>query len=215
MSELLKKVSVPFHACVKLAGSVTVYTDPFGLKECPHDADLILVTHSHHDHLSPEDIAKVKKPGAVLVLPTSEKGKGEGLGFAADEVKYLAAGETLEILGVTVEGVAAYNKLKPFHPKKNGWLGYVIGLDGVRYYVAGDTDATPEARSVRCDVALVPVGGHFTMDAKDAAKLVNAMAPKAAVPIHYGSGVIGSMEDAEKFRALLDAGIQSEILLKM
>lgn len=210
---MLERVSVPFHACVRLAGEAVVYTDPYGLTGAPHDADVILVTHSHYDHLSPEDIQRVRKQETVLVLPASEADRAEGLGFSREKVVTLSPGERGKTGGVTVEAVADYNEGKPFHPKQNGWLGYVVTLDGVRYYIAGDTDDTPEARAVSCDVALVPVGGTYTMDAREAAGLVNAIRPKAAVPIHYGS-VVGSRADAEKFVSLLDAGIESAILMK-
>lgn len=210
---MLERVSVPFHACVRLVGKAVVYTDPYGLTEEPHDADVILVTHSHYDHLSPEDIERVRKPETVLVLPASEADRAEGLGFSREKVVILSPGERGKAGGVTVEAVAAYNEGKPFHPRQNGWLGYVVTLVGVRYYIAGDTDDTPEARAVSCDVALVPVGGTYTMDAREAAGLVNAIRPKAAVPIHYGS-VVGSRADAEKFVSLLDAGIEGALLMK-
>ncbi len=209
---LLEKVSLPFHACVKLTGSMTVYVDPYGLKEDSHDADLILVTHDHYDHLSPEDIARVRKESTVLVLPASSKGQIGTAGFSSVQAWTLTPGESCRVGGVEVTAVAAYNKGKPFHPKANGWLGYVVELDGVRYYIAGDTDDIPEARAVRCDVALVPVGGTYTMDAQAAAELVNAIAPKAAVPTHYGS-VVGGEEDAERFCALLDDSIEGAILM--
>jgi len=209
MRELLSKITVPFHACVRLGGSVTVYTDPYGLKIAPHDGDLVLVTHSHYDHLSPEDLARVCTPDTVLVLPAGDREKGEAAGFMGDKLITLTAGEKVQVKGVTVEAVAAYNLGKDFHPKKNGWLGYIVTLDGVRYYIAGDTDDTSDARNVLCDVALVPVGGTYTMDAEQAAELVNAIRPKAAVPIHYGL-VAGSEADADKFISLLAPGIYGE-----
>ena len=211
MNDLLKAVSVPVHASVKLTGSVTVYVDPYEWQGEPHDADVILITHTHFDHFSPKDIAKVAKGDTVLVLPDSEKAKGPEAGFSGEKLVTLTAGGRVELLpGLAVEGVAAYNIWKEFHEKANGWLGYVVELDGVRYYVAGDTDDTSEAREVRCDVALVPVGGTYTMDARMAAELVNAIKPKAAVPIHYGT-VAGRATDGETFRQLLDPAIVCQL----
>lgn len=210
---MLERISVLNHASVKLTGEkFTVYIDPYGLSGAPHDADLILVTHSHFDHLSPEDIEKVRKPGAALVLPASEGAQAGGLGFGGEDLLLLKPGGRGAIRGVEIEGVASYNRNKPNHPKSNGWLGYVVTLNGLRYYIAGDTDDTPEARSVKCDVALVPVGGTYTTDAEEAAALVNAIRPRAAVPIHYGS-IVGSQKDAERFLALLAPGIEGKRLL--
>lgn len=203
---MLEHIKILHHACVRLEGSVIVYIDPYDLKTAPHDADLVLVTHGHYDHYSPEDIAKVSKEDTLLVLPASEGKKDPA-------VVTLAPGESGEVKGLTIRGVAAYNKMKPFHAKGKGWLGYVVELDGVRYYIAGDTDDTPEARAVSCDVAVLPVGGTYTMNAKAAAGLANALRPKAAVPYHYGS-VVGSEKDAREFVALLDPAIEGKMLLE-
>ena len=155
------KYEVLNHACVKLQGSVVVYADPFGLTVEMHDADLILITHDHYDHLSPDDIAKAAKQGTVVVVPASVNYSG-----AYRAVK-LAPGEQTELCGVGIEAVPAYNINKKFHPKENGWLGYVVTLDGVRYYIAGDTDDTPEARTVKCDIAFPCVDGNDGGDDDD------------------------------------------------
>jgi L-ascorbate metabolism protein UlaG (beta-lactamase superfamily) len=118
-----------------------------------------------------------------------------------------------DINGISFETVPAYNRLKPFHPKTAGWVGYIFCLDGKRIYVAGDTDATPDAKKVRCDVALVPVGGTYTMNASQAAELVNTIRPAAAIPTHYGS-VAGSAADAESFREKVDPAVHVEIKME-
>lgn len=207
---MLERIKVLHHACVRLEGSITIYVDPYELKTAPHDADLILVTHGHYDHDSPEDIQKVAGAGSTLVVPASE---GQRTDFTGETLVTIAPGEAKELKGVTIRAVAAYNKMKPFHPKRKGWVGYVIELDGIRYYIAGDTDDTPEARAVSCDVAVLPVGGTYTMNAKAAAQLANALRPKAAVPYHYGS-VVGSEKDAREFIALLDPAIEGKLLLE-
>ena len=109
--------------------------------------------------------------------------------------------------------VPAYNTNKTFHPKENDWIGYIITLDGIRYYIAGDTDITEENRKVKCDVAFVPVGGTYTMDFKEAAQLINEIQPKIAVPIHYGS-VVGKVQDAVDFVGLLYPITKGMILMK-
>ena len=114
---------------------------------------------------------------------------------------------------ITFEAVPAYNTNKLFHPKKNGWVGYILEIEGIRYYIAGDTDITEENKKVKCNVAFVPVGGTYTMNAKEAAELVNTIKPEIAVPIHYGS-VVGTKKDPEKFIKLLNSEIEGVILMK-
>ncbi|MBQ3918374.1 MAG: MBL fold metallo-hydrolase, partial [Oscillospiraceae bacterium] len=160
-------ITVNAQSSIRIAdGDRVIYADPFRIQGEPHDADIIFITHEHFDHFSSEDIEKVKKDGTVIVVPESMAGKVHG----AVTIK---AGDRTVIGGIEVEAVRAYNKLLPFHPKSAGWVGYILTVGGSRIYIAGDTDATDEAKAVRCDIALVPIGGKFTMDAKAAAALVN------------------------------------------
>ena len=117
------------------------------------------------------------------------------------------------VQGIKFETIPAYNTNKTFHPKENDWVGYIITLDGIRYYIAGDTDITEENRKVKCDVAFVPVGGTYTMNYSEAAELVNIIKPKIAVPIHYGS-IVGTKQDATNFIKLLHSSIKGIILMK-
>ena len=117
------------------------------------------------------------------------------------------------VQGIKFETIPAYNTNKTFHPKENDWVGYIITLDGIRYYIAGDTDITEENRKVKCDVAFVPGGGTYTMNYSEAAELVNIIKPKIAVPIHYGS-VVGTKQDATNFIKLLHSSIKGIILMK-
>lgn len=183
----------------------TVYIDPFRMREEPHDADIIFITHDHHDHYSPEDIAMVAGKDTVIVLP--EKMAGTDTGMRTVTVK---AGESGEINGLAFEAVPAYNNLKPFHMKNAGWVGYILSVDGRRIYVAGDTDLNEDNKKIKCDIALVPIGGKFTMDAKEAARLINIIKPETVIPTHYG-GIVGSEADAEKFASLVEPPIKVEI----
>lgn len=198
-------ISINAHSSIRIGAEKVMYFDPFHLKQDPHDADIVFLTHDHYDHLSPEDIARVKKEGTVFVLPASCKAAAEKNGL--DRCVYLTPGETAEVCGVPVEAVAAYNNLKPFHPKKNGWLGYIVAAEGRRVYVAGDTDENKDNLSVRCDIAMIPVGGTYTFDAKHAAKFVNKLRPSVAIPTHYGD-IVGSLSDADAFAAAVDEGIE-------
>ncbi|HAH05264.1 MAG TPA: Zn-dependent hydrolase [Elusimicrobia bacterium] len=182
-----------FYAVSK-KGTV-VYFDPYQVKGGLPKADLILITHDHFDHCSPADIERVSKLGTVLVGPAGIVGKAPG------SVRVLAPGGKMTLEDVSVEAVPSYNLDKPFHPKASGNLGYVAVLDGVRVYHAGDTDAIPEMKKLKVDVALLPIGGTYTMTAAQAAEAANAMKPKVVVPMHYGS-VVGSMELAREFQKL-------------
>lgn len=204
---MLNKITVNIHSSVCIRSEKTLYIDPFRLSAAPHDADLILVTHSHYDHFSPEDIAKVTKEDTLFVFPVSMEKDVLAAGFDSSRVTFLAPGQSAVLLGVPVEAIPSYNTNKPMHPKANGWLGYLLTLEGKRIYICGDTDDIPEGRSVSCDIVMVPVGGTYTMNAPEAAAFVNALRPAlAAIPFHYGS-LTGTPADGETFKAHVDPAI--------
>ncbi len=181
------------HASFRIDGSKsTVYIDPWKLQSAK-PADLVCITHSHFDHLSEDDVAKVRTASTIIVGPADCKA-GFGEAF-----KVISAGESLAVGDVTVEAVPAYNTDKDFHPGSNGWVGYVVTVDGVRVYHTGDTDQIREMKDVKTDVALVPVGGTYTMTVEQAAAAVNDINPKVAVPMHCGD-IVGSLRDREKFQ---------------
>lgn len=194
------------HASFQLSNSVTVYIDPWKIDGEPHDGDLVLVSHSHDDHLSKFDILAVMKENGRLI-------------GAKDVVEELGFGEALEpggqiVIGeVMVTGVAAYNVEKDFHPRENDWLGFVVELEGKKIYYAGDTDAKAEMEKLGAiDLALMPVGGTFTFDAEEAATAVNLFKPMKAIPYHWGD-IIGNRKDAVKFSK--KAEVPVEILSPM
>lgn len=196
------------------AGNGNIYIDPFQMKIAPKDADFILITHDHFDHFSVEDIEKAACDHTILVVPEKMRDKAQEAAKLVSQIITVEPGKSYELSGqeerLEFETVPAYNLLKPFHPKSAGWVGYILKVDGRRIYIAGDTDATKEAKAVKCDVALVPVGGTYTMDAKKAAELVNDLQPAVAIPVHYGS-VVGSPEDARIFAANVKALVKVEI----
>ena len=178
----LARFSINCHSSIRCGGDTVLWFDPYRVAAEPHDGDVIFVTHSHSDHLSPDDIRRVMKPDAVLVLPESCRQAALDTGFAARQLMPVRPGARYEVRGVTVETVPAYNLNKKFHPRANNWVGYVVTVDGLRFYVAGDTDDTPEARAVRCDAAFLPAGGTYTMTAREAAALAACIRPQAASP---------------------------------
>lgn len=202
----LEELSVVSHSCVRIAGSKVVYTDPFEVPTAMNDADVVLVTHSHYDHLSPEDLVRVIGSNTVIAAPETCRQEMEAFcaeqGIPAERQVYVEPSRTYQIGGLQVETKPSFNLNKPFHPEENRWVGYVITLDGRRYYVAGDTDDVPQNHTVACDVACVPVGGTYTVTAQEAAEFVAAINPRAAVPTHYGTAV-GKREDGPAFVAAL------------
>ena len=204
------KVSVNAHSSIKIVSDRTVYFDPFLIEETPHDADIIFFTHSHYDHFSPESVEKIKKQGTLFVAPLSIKGDLEKAGYYG--AVYLSPDEEKVVAGMQVKAVPAYNIGKSFHKKESGWIGYVVETEGKKIYVAGDTDATPDAEKVKCDIAFLPVGGTYTTDYRQAAGLANAIMPKSVYPTHYGS-IVGDADCGEKFAALVDKKIKVNILL--
>jgi len=202
---MYEEVKLLTHSSIKIAGERILYFDPYEIAEEWHDADMIFVTHDHFDHFSPKDIQKVKKESTLLIMPECMKEQGKKAGIA--DIKYVCPGDVVEVEGITIQAIAAYNRMKPFHLKSKKYVGYLISMAGVNYYIAGDTDITPENQSISCDVALVPVGGKFTMNAKEAAEFVNQIQPKLAIPTHYGT-VAGSPQDGKRFEQLIKAGIE-------
>lgn len=212
----LNNITVNTQSSIRIGGSKVLYFDPYLIPAAAHDADLIFITHEHYDHFEPESIAKLKKDNTLLVAPESMKKKVlSESGIAAENCLFYQPGESFEAGGVAAETIPAYNKLKPFHPKGKKWQGYVVTMDDTRYYVSGDTDVNEDIKKVRCDVALIPIGGFYTMDWKQAAEYIAQLKPKAVIPTHYGS-IVGNKTDGEDFRKMvegLDGNIQVAIKL--
>ena len=183
-----------------------IYFDPYQIDAGPR-ADLILISHDHFDHCSPEDVAKIQGPETIIV---TEKDSAEKL---TGDVRILKPGETLNLDGVKILGVPSYNTDKDFHPRKNGWLGFLVEVSGISIYHAGDTDYIPEMKDLEVDIALLPVSGTYVMTAEQAVKAALAMGPTLAIPMHYGA-IVGGNQDALDFKNALDGKVDVLILEK-
>lgn len=207
---MLENIQVLCHSSIKINEGKVIYFDPFKINEQYNDADIIFITHDHYDHYSEEYIDKVIKPDTVIIVPEGMQVKLLKKGIKNSNIITVEPEKTYVVEGLKFETIPAYNVNKAFHPKDNGWVGYILEIDGIRYYIAGDTDITEENKRVKCDIAFIPVGGTYTMDFKEAAELVNEIKPKVAIPIHYGS-IVGTSEDAINFQKLLNPEIKCKI----
>lgn len=190
------------HASFKICYQDNIiYIDPWKLKDSPGDATVVLVSHSHYDHYSSDDIVKVSRSDAKLIA-SADVVKKEKNG------EMIMPGSTVDFGGVRVSGVAAYNPGKQFHPKAKNWLGFIIEVGQKRIYYAGDTDLTEEMKSLKeIDVALLPVGGTYTLNAEEAAEATGYIKPKIAIPYHWGE-IVGSSADADKFANTAECKVQ-------
>ena len=206
VEEITAKIHWLGHDAIKIDAGLIIYFDPFQIQPGP-TADIIFISHDHYDHCSPEDIAKIQGPETVIVTCKSCVQKLTGT------VQVAAPGDSLTVKGIPVRAVPAYNTNKTFHPKKNGWLGFIILIGGVRIYHAGDTDLIPEMQEIQTDIALLPVSGTYVMTHEEAAKAALTLNPSLAIPMHYGS-LVGDHTDAEHFGRLLEGKIPVKILEK-
>jgi L-ascorbate metabolism protein UlaG (beta-lactamase superfamily) len=193
------------HASFRLECGRVVYFDPYKV-EGGGDADIILVSHGHHDHCDVKSIRSLAGEETVVVCPHSCVKKAVG------NVTGLGAGDVLGVGDVRIEAHSAYNTNKPNHPGGMG-LGYVVEAAGRRVYFAGDTDLIPEMGELGgIDVALLPVGGTYTMNWSEAADAVKAIRPRFAVPMHYGE-VVGTPMDAVSFKRKVDAETDAKAVI--
>ena len=194
------------HDGFRLAVDDTIlYFDPFKLQGTPAKADIILISHEHYDHCSPEDVTKIQKPDTLIVTDRQAAAKLSG------RVICLAPGESHTEGSIRIEAVPSYNTNKKFHPAANRWLGFIVTAKDVSIYHAGDTDRIPEMKTFKADIALLPVSGTYVMTAEEAAQAALDLKPAVAIPMHYGS-IVGERSDAERFAHLLAGKIPVTIL---
>jgi len=202
------------HSSFLIKNGKNIFIDPYKINS-EEKADIILITHSHYDHCSIEDLEKISKPGTIIVVPACCQSKIARLENI--EMRLVEPGDKIEIKNIKIKTIPAYNIDKQFHQKDENWLGYVLTIKNNNIYHAGDTDKIPEMANLagfKNLIALLPVGGKFTMNAEQAAEAAFIIKPKLAIPMHYGS-IIGESEDANKFIELCKSkGINAQILEK-
>ena len=195
------------QAAVKITAlDQTIYIDPFQIEE-KDPADIILITHSHGDHLSPGDIKKISHSNTTIIAPRECLAKVEDI--PSGKTMASAPGFRSQAGEISIEAVPAYNiKKTNFHPRENQWVGYILTINGVRIYHAGDTERIPEMKNIRCDVALLPLGQTYTMNSvQEAAEAALDVKASVAIPIHYGT-YEGTTQDADQFKTLLAGKIK-------
>lgn len=198
------KIEVLNHASVKLSGDKIIYFDPYDIKDKYNDADYIFITHDHYDHYDEESIKNIKKVETKIIVPKCLKEKSNFLSVEASK-KY-------QVDDLLFETIPSYNIDKPFHPKENNYIGYKILINGLYYYIMGDTDRTPEADNTKVDVCFVPIGGKYTMDLAEAVSYINDTKPKKAIPIHYGK-IIGEKSLGQEFKNKINENIDVEVFI--
>ncbi|HOE18343.1 MAG TPA: MBL fold metallo-hydrolase [Syntrophorhabdaceae bacterium] len=193
------------HDTFRIQGEKVIYTDPFKIKN-KDTADIILITHGHSDHCSEKDIKAIQGDNTVIVTPPSCT---KGL---AGNVKVVKRGDVINVGGIAIEVVPAYNMDKKFHPKEADGVGYIFTVKGQRIYFAGDTDHIPEMKGFRnVNIALLPVSGKYVMTAEEAVRAALDIKPDIAVPMHYGS-IVGTESDAKGFAGGLKGKIEVIIM---
>ena len=208
------------HSSFLIKNSKKIYIDPYNLPENSEKADIILITHGHYDHCSIGDMSKIVQEGTRIVLPADCQSKITRFNVKV-KMEIIEPNQDLDLGELKISTLPAYNIDKHFHPKEDGGLGYVLKMENLVIYHAGDTDVIPEMQKLtgykqegKTFIALLPVGGRFTMTSDEAFESAKIIKPDLIIPMHYGT-LIGSEKDAEEFKELCEEkGIKVEILEK-
>lgn len=210
-TDLMDGITLNYHASIRLEkNGKIIYFDPYKIDKKVNDANYIFITHSHYDHYSEDDIKKVMNDDTKFIVTSDLEKKIINLGVKESNLTIAYPNKNYTFNDLKFDAVTAYNINSTYHKKSFNWVGYNVDIDGVKYYVVGDSDATEELKNTKCDVIFVPVGGTYTMTHLQAADAVNSIKPKVAVPIHYGE--VGSRKNAEEFINNLNEDIKGVIL---
>lgn len=186
-----------------------IYIDPYRIQDATHDAEMIFITHSHYDHLSIEDIKKIKNNDTIVVAPLDCRLKLSEL-FTSDKIFVVEPNNRYKLYDIKFKTIPMYNIGKEYHPIENGWVGYILYIDDTSYYVVGDSDMIEEMSEIECDVLFIPIGGTYTMNVDEAVYATKLIEPKIVVPTHYAT-IVGNLEDGERFKKLIPIGIECKL----
>lgn len=209
---MIEKITINTQSSIRIEWDKIIYFDPYKINTAFHDADYIFITHDHYDHYDIDSINNILKEDTKIIIPDSMASSVLGI-FPSKNIIGVLPNEIYQIDNINIETIPSYNINKEYHPISKKWVGYIISLDDKRLYISGDTDITPENKKVKSDIILIPIGGKFTMNYKEAAELTNIIKPQIVIPTHYGS-IVGTKEDFDKFLSLLDNNITCIDLLK-
>lgn len=201
------------HSSIKVVGNKTIYFDPYCIEEETHDADIIFVTHDHYDHYDLPSIQKLMKEDTLIVIPSSCLSNVTNSDIKKESFFGVSPNSEYTIKDIKVSTVPSYNSNKEFHKKEYNWVGYIVEMKQEKIYVAGDTDNIEELHSINCDIALIPIGGTYTMTPVEAADLINTIKPNIVIPTHYAK-IVGTKEDANIFKDNLNPEIECITLIK-
>ena len=204
------QIDVFTQSAIKLSSNKNIYFDPFKIDEKLNDSDYIFITHDHYDHYDENSINNIINAKTTIIIPKILEDKVKTL---TNNYLVVEPNKTYKIDNLEFTTVRAYNVNKKFHPKEANYVGYILTIDNVTYYIMGDTDALDENKNINVDVCFIPIGGYFTMDYKEAADYINEIKPKKVIPIHYGS-IVGDINLGEKFKSLINHNIEVEIYIK-
>ena len=188
-----------------------IYFDPFQINAYSKDADYIFITHPHYDHFNEDDLVNIMKDNTKIIVPIELEGKCKALGF--NNIICVSPNNEYNVEDINFKTVNAYNINKQFHPKESNWVGYLVNLNNEIIYVSGDTDIVDEIKNIKCDIACICIGGHYTCDYKEAVDFIKQIKPKYAIPTHYKT-VVGTVEDAYNFKEELDGICEVKILME-
>ena len=205
----MDRILVNKQSSIRIEDDVVMYFDPLEW-EARHDADYIFITHPHYDHFSLLSILELRKEHTVIVTTKDIVEELLSVGINEEDILIVEPNKTYNLKRLSFQTIPAYNLHKKYHPKSNHWVGYLVNIKNVLYYIAGDTDVHADAKNIKCDVLFLPVGGLYTMDALEASALANIIKPKVAIPIHYGYAA-GTVKDALIFKKRLNKEIKCKI----
>lgn len=202
-------IEVFTQSSIKLTFSKNIYFDPYKFQKNTHDADYIFITHDHYDHYDEPSIKNIINENTILIVPTCLK---EQASLLTNNIIIVEPNQHYKLTDISFETIPSYNTTAPFHPKEKSYVGYNVLIDGMYYYIMGDTNRTQETDKVRTNICFVPIGGTYTMDVEEAANYINHIKPKKVVPIHYGS-IVGDIALGEEFKNKINEEIEVELLL--